>query len=417
MILADPALSAVQHLVGPDAIDVLRLPVEAVGGNIHEARPVHVQFRPGSDVIVRYSASVSWQGNPPVRETLVASSTVRGIHEGAVVVTAETASGPIEVGVWRWPFDPILTGLGSAVSPSAAGKLLGLDPSHLSVHVVAYRPTERAVIKVASTADDSVHAYIKVVAPNTAGAIVERHDALLAAGVPVPPVTFADEPRGLLVLAPLPGPTLRQLIKGTPGRWPSSDELDRLADRFTAAELHMTPVAAKLADGALHARMLAVVLATQRDRLEALAQRFESAIRPEAHTTIHGDLHEAQLLVVDGCVSGVLDIDDAGPGAAVDDRANLLARLLFRALTGAANPAPIVAYAEALRSASTRRFGTSRLDVHTAACLVGLATGPFRVQSTGWPQAVERLVDHAHQLSMRKVSATPHRTLTATCAP
>ena len=45
------------------------------------------------------------------------------------------------------------------------------------------------------------------------------------------------------------------------------------------------------------------------------------------------------------------------------------------------------------------------LDVHTAAALVGLATGPFRIQSDGWRTNVTDLLRLAADLSMRELSA------------
>ena len=419
--VVDPTLPAVQHLVGKQAVDVLRLPVEAAGGRIEDVRPVHVQFRPGSDVIVRYSAQISWDGQPSVRETLVASSTAWGVHPGTVVITADTSDGPIEVGVWRWPFDPALRGLGAVVSAESVGSLLDLDPRHLVVDIVAYRPTERAVIRVSSTVVDGhgdpsehVHAYIKVVEPSTVRSIADRHGCLLAAGVAVPAVNTIDEANGLLVLEPLRGPTLRQLVKGAPGAWPTTDEFDRLADSFAAADLAGGSVPSKLTDGALHAHMLASVLSlpAQRSRLEALATIFEQTPIPPADSIIHGDLHEAQLIIVDGMIRGVLDIDDAGPGAAIDDRANLIARLLYRTVVADMDTTTIVTYADMVRSESTRRFDAHQLDVHIAACLIGLATGPFRLQAPGWERNVTDLVECAEHLTMRELSDSTHRGLT-----
>lgn len=419
--LVDPALPAAEHLVGPAAIDVLRLPVEAAGGHLVDVRPVHVQFRPGSDVVVRYSARVSWVAQPPVRETLVASSTVHGVHPGTVLVTADTSDGPIDIGVWRWPFDPVLAGLDGVVSARSVGELLGLDPHLVDIDVVAYRPTERAVVKVSSATgaggEPTVQAFIKVVAPSVVAGIAERHRILLAAGVPAPSVTLMDEQRGLLVLEPLRGPTLRDLIKGRPGTWPNCEEFDRLAAGFAAVELVAPPVRSKLADGAMHARMLAEVLPSQQLVLTELAERFEAAVVPDADVIVHGDLHEAQLTVADGRIVGVLDIDDVGPGAAVDDRANLIARFLYRVENNEPGASAIAEYADTIRSASLRHFDRDDLDLHTAACLVGLATGPFRLQSSGWRQTVTQLVDRAHRLTMRELSGSPHRDLTARCAP
>ncbi len=159
--------------------------------------------------------------------------------------------------------------------------------------------------------------------------------------------------------------------------------------------------------------MLGTVVPKLRGRLDELIERFDDAVVPEADTTIHGDLHEAQLIVRDATIVGVLDIDDAGPGAAIDDRANLIARLLFRSTLDREGRPALARYADRIRTASLARFDGSQLDLHTSAALIGLATGPFRVQGPDWRAEVTALVERA---SMRELSASPHGGLTGGCA-
>lgn len=417
--LDDRALPAARHLVGPAAIDVLRLPIEASGGTISSARPVHVQYRPGSDVVVRYSAWVSWNGADPRRETLAAASAINGVMPGAVAVTASTSSGPLEVGVWRWPFDPVLVGLDRVVTATAVAETLEathgvLDPHQLHLSVVAYRPTERTVIRV----DDSNGpiAFLKIVAPGEVTGIVDRHAALLDAGVPVPRIVHSDADSGLLVLEPLLGPTFRELIKSGSGGWPDTVEFDRIADAFAAAQVVGAPLASRLTDGVLHAQMLATVMSSDDEQLSRLAHHFEQTPDETASTTIHGDLHDGQIIVRDARIVGVLDIDDAGLGRPIDDRANLLARLIYRLHTSESASSQLSRHIEDLRSASAERFDSSTLDVRTAAALVGLATGPFRLQSPGWRDTVRALLDVAESICMRELSAGAHRSLTEACA-
>ena len=410
--IVDRALPAVQHLVGDRAIDVLRAPVEAAGGVIESVRPVHVQYRPGSDVVVRYSAEISWGENPAKRDTLVAASAIDGPLPGTVTVTTDTPDGPLDIGVWRWPFDPVLAGLATFVTPVGVASLLDMDHHDIRLDVVAYRPTERAVVRVTTTGGNVV-CYLKVVAPGETAAIADRHAALVAAGVPAPQVSASDESVGVLVLEPLVGSTLRELIKSGDHGWVGPDEFDRLADRFERARLDAPPLPSRLADGCLHARMLGTVVPKLRGRLDELIERFDDAVVPEADTTIHGDLHEAQVIVRDATIVGVLDIDDAGPGAAIDDRANLIARLLFRSTLDREGRPALARYADRIRTASLARFDGSQLDLHTSAALIGLATGPFRVQGPDWRAEVTALVERA---SMRELSASPHGGLTRGCA-
>src|SRR5690606_13738985 len=56
------------------------------------------------------------------------------------------------------------------------------------------------------------------------------------------------------------------------------------------------------------------------------------------------------------------------------------------------------------------------LDAATAAVLVGLATGPFRIQMPDWQTTTRTVLDRAEQLVtdqlMREVSGGPHRDAT-----
>lgn len=403
MRLVDPALPAAQYLVGADAVDVLKLPIEATGGVIESIHPVQVQYRPQSDVVVRYSAQVSWRGEPAKRETLVAASMVHGTHPGTVLITADTRSGPVEVGVWRWPYDPVLTGLADVVSASSAASMLGIDPSGVTVDIVAFRPTERAVVKVER--EGVAVGYIKVVPPGRACDITHRHDALLDAGVPVARVVVSNLERGLIGLEPLHGPTLRELIKDDLAGWPDADEFGRLSDAMARTRINGAGPASRIVDGPLHAGMLAAVMPESATLLDDLASRFETFGVPPADGIVHGDLHEGQVIVDGGRIVGVLDVDDAGPGASIDDSANLIARIRFRSVTTPGNPAGLDAFATALREGARERHDVERLDVHTAAALVGLATGPFRIQADGWRDTVGDLLDVAADLSMRELSA------------
>jgi len=401
--LTDPALPAVQHLVGNGAIDVLRLPIEATGGAIESMHPVQVQYRPGSDVVVRYSAQVSWQGQPAVRETLVASSTIYGAHPGALLVSADAASGPIEVGVWRWPFDPVLVGLGDVVTSKSAARVLGIEPAGLSIDIVAYRPTDRVVVRVSRHGDPV--AYVKVVPPARAGEVARRHEALISAGVPAARVDSFDGERGLIGLEVLRGPTLRELIKSDSSGWPCGSEFLRLGEALAGARIDGAGPASHLTDGVLHANMLAAVLPDAAPVLDELANRFGAFDVPPTDGTVHGDLHEGQVIVEDGRIVGVLDVDDVGPGSSVDDLANVIARIRFRAATTHDGNDRLVEYAASLRDVGRERHDVADLDVHTAAALVGLATGPFRIQSDGWRTTVAELLALAADLSMRELSA------------
>jgi hypothetical protein len=127
-------------------------------------------------------------------------------------------------------------------------------------------------------------------------------------------------------------------------------------------------------------------------RLDAIVGQLSATTSDRPPTgTVHGDFHEAQLVVDDEAVTGLLDIDDVGPGDPLDDVGALVAHLRFRALTS--GDQRIEAYATAVRGALSVHHDPSDVDRHVAAVLVGLATGPFRIQQLGWAATTERVLD------------------------
>ncbi len=392
-LLCDFALPAVQFLTGPDAADVLRAPIEAAGGDLVSATPRHVQYRPGSDLIVKYAAEVAWPGRSVKRETIMAAAKLEGVHEGAIPVAALVSGRRVEVGVWRWPFDPVLVGLRAAVTPRSAAELCQIDDvSSVSIKVLAFRPTERAVVRV-STPTEVV--YLKVVAPSALPGLVLRHRAATAAGVPVPVVRHSSADLGVVAFEELTGPLLKDEIKaGRPG-WPHVDEFDRLADQFARIDTDLQVVPSRVADGVLHAAMLRTVANFDGGPLSRLADAFSSFASDVELQTIHGDLHEGQIIVDGARVVGILDLDDLGVGSPLEERANLLGFLRYRAITLPVHRFRITAYADRLRRNGMATYGQQELDIATAAVLVGLATGPFRIQQTGWRNTVSTLIAHA----------------------
>jgi aminoglycoside phosphotransferase len=423
VLIDDAVLPAARHLTGPGAADVLAAAVTAADGLLRTSRPVHVQYRPGSELVVRYSATVEWSGKPAVPETLIASTSRHGPLRGALPLVADTEFGPIEVGVWRWPFDPILTALTDAVTPDRAERFLPHAARPVDLEVVAYRPTERAVVR-ATAGDGTIH-YLKVVQPDTAAGLAARHRHLTVAGVPVPEVTCLDADAGVITMDELRGDTVRQRLKSGAGSWPTADDYLELFAAFSGTELpDAVPVRSRIADALGHAAMLATVVPDQRPRLERICEVLsEASTRVESRRgpTIHGDLYEAQIIMENDRIAGVLDIDDAGPGDPLDDRATVLGHLRYRASNASADARRLHGYADMLR----RSFAEppyDEIDVVTAAVLVGLATGPFRVQHHRWRHevrrhltAAERMLrgpDRTNENTFRTVSSERHVAVT-----
>lgn len=411
MLVDDAVLPAAAHLTGPQAERLLGAAVGASGGTLERARPCHVQYRPGHDVVVRFDSRVRWGSRAAVDETLVAATTATGPPPGSLPVEAVTADGEtLTVGVWRWPFDPVVTGLAAAVTPSSAGAFLdGLIAGPVRLEVVAYRPTLRAVVRVV----DSVGAvlYLKALPPADVDDPVDRHRRMLAAGVPVPVIVRHDVGRGLVAMAELPGPTIRERIKRGDRRLPAADQYEAIYAALATVSLASSrPVDGRATTALRHGAMLASVLPGVRTRLEQVTELLAPAAAralDRAGATIHGDLYEAQLVTGRGAgrtdrIVGVLDLDDAGPGDPLDDRATVIAHLVNRAIDAQCDTARRVAgYAGSLRREFWATVDPVELDLVTAGALLGLATGPFRLQQRRWPHAVRRRLAVVEHLARR----------------
>ncbi len=379
VIVDDACLPAAAHLVGPDAHAVLAPVVQRAGAELVECAATGVQYRPGSDLVVRYRCSVR-RNDRIASDTLLAATTTNGALPGTVPVEAVAADGSnLRVGVWRWPFDPVLTDLSTMVTPSLAEAplrtLLGGLPE---LEVVAYRPAERAVVRARGPERE---VYVKVVPPSTTTALVDRHEHLAAGGVPVPSVLEAGD--GWIALEALHGTTLRDRLKSGDRALPTGDQYRALLEALAHVTIPgAAAVRSRINDARHHAAMLATVVPEKTPQLDDIVDRLATECAPTGDATVHGDLHEAQLIVDDNEVTGLIDIDDAGQGNPLDDIGTFLAHLRFRALTS--DEAWIDSYYHEVRASVAGEHEPATIDLRIAAVLIGLATGPFRVQQPGW---------------------------------
>jgi len=380
-VLDDPLLPAARHLFGDDAEALLRAAVAHAGGQLQQAEAVQVQHRPGLDLVVRYEAVVAWGAAAARRETLLAAATTRGAPAGTLPLVADD----LEAGVWRYPFDPALPALERAVTPADGARL----------EVVAYRPTRRAVVRVTAPHGDVT--YRKVVRPSEAPRLVAVHDALGAAGLPVPAVLHCDEAAGLLTLEGLGGENLRDRLLGSRTGWPPVAQLVELIESVAAVDLGPAAPPARMGLGeatASHARALLAILPHEGPRLDRLTRAVADLGGPDRRRarTVHGDLYEAQVMVTGRDVTGLLDLDDVHLGDPLDDAAVAVAHLHLLRPASAAHRAHLGRYRRRLRDALAEAFAPdhAELDRRTAAVLVGLATGSFRAQRRDWQTEARR---------------------------
>ena len=399
--LDDSLLPAAPYLTGPHAADVLRPAVELAGGILVSAHPQQLVYRPGRDVTVMFGAQISWGGRPAVDETLVAASSHRGALPGTVPIEA----GDLHVDVWRYPFDPMLPGLASAVTNTSVAALLGTTVERVQLQVVSFRPCRRAVVRVQRSDGDDL--YLKVVEPAEVAGLLARHAALRAVGLPVPEIESVDADAGLVVSRALPGRDLRAVLAEGRSPLPTPAMIAMMVDQFAGADLMAhAPVMPLATSAPRHGAMLRLVMPAASDRIDAALAAIASDPLHPAHTIVHGDLHDAQLRIDErGVIVGVLDVDGAGPGDPLDDLARLCGHVLAVSVVGDGTTNPVASdsvakYAERLRD-DFRQVGAdpAEFDRRVAAALMGLATGPFRSQSEGWQELTDRLLEHVARLT------------------
>jgi hypothetical protein len=377
-------------LLGPRSPDLLAAALDSYGGTLGGLRVASVAVRPGGAAVVQYVADVRRADGRRTREVLAATTGDR-IPAGAAVLAGEHEGRPVQVGVWRWPQDPALHALETATDPVRLGELLAAAGLHRTarpqVRVRSYRPGRRAVLEVTG---GGPRLYVKVLRPGAVDGLRRRHD-LLAPVLPVPPVLAATAD-GLVVLPEMPGAPMRALLGPAA---PVPDALDALLDRLPRGLVELPGRPTPLQRVPHFAAMLALTAdASAHGLLEDLATELE-AVDPGTPPTepVHGDFYEAQLLVGAGAVTGLLDVDTAGPGHRIDEWATLLAHLSVVAL----HSGPARRYGADVLAHAERAHPRDQLRPRIAAVVLGLATGPFRVQQPGWAAHTRRRLALARQ--------------------
>ncbi|MGH3933134.1 MAG: aminoglycoside phosphotransferase family protein, partial [Pseudonocardiaceae bacterium] len=297
-----PTDAGLALLTGGSAGELMAAVLSAAGGRLLRWAPTQVDHQPGRHTTVSYSAQVRWVDGSMTGETLGASS--GRLPEGV----ARLSDGDTEIGMWRFPFDPDLPALPVACDHERMRQLvegagLGVGGDAVRLRIRAYRPRRRAVIEVAAPGGGRV--FVKVVRPHRARGLHERHRLADAAGAAVPAsLGWADD--GLVVLAGLPGRTLREMLvaDGMVALDPNSvlEVLDSLPNTLATGERRRT--------WGQRAGHYAEVIAAAAPELGTRARAVAEAVNhdgPEGPALpVHGDLYESQLLMQGGRVSGLL---------------------------------------------------------------------------------------------------------------
>jgi hypothetical protein len=375
-------------LTGEDATELLATAVATAGGELVDWSVRQVDHRPGRSTTVAYRARVRWAGpgEGTVRtETLGASLGRPADQQVPGVLTLD--DGEHAVAVWRFPGDPALPALATAFDAHAVATLLGdlgvpeVARGPVTLKVRAYRPTRRAVIE-ASTPGARV--FLKVVRPDKVDDLHARHALLAGAGLPVPKPLGRNND-GLLVIAPLPGESMRHAVRDG-GAVPGPEEVVELLDRLPR-DVADLPRRTSWSENASHyASVIGAALPGEAQRAAQLATAVEQRIAGlPADDPTHGDLYEAQVMLTDGRITGLLDVDSAGPGRRADDLACLVAHVETLALLRGWDTERLHGLAVRYAHGFAGVVDPDELTARIAGVLLSLATGPHRVQEADWP--------------------------------
>lgn len=400
--IVDPALPAVEEMLGEGALGMVAAALGDTGPEVRTARPVHVTWRPGRGIEVRYLVEVSGEQGDTTLDLVAAAG--RSFPEGTTLLQLDGDEKPI--GIWPVEGDPFLPGLKAALSPDAVRTLLGqvgVPSAGVHLRLIAYRPGRRAVVEVRTGA---LRLFLKVVRPRAAEALQQRHREMVDR-IPSPASHGWSEEYGIVVLGELPGQSLREaLTEGRPV--PGAEALRDLLHSIPEVG-DGTPARSALDTALGHVPLLKAVSPQDAALIDSLAGVLEPLPRGEAEFPIHGDFHAAQVMVdASGAISGLLDLDTAGMGARVADWATMVGHLdASIALLPRHRRARVRKYVASLIAEAEREVDADLLAGHVAGVVLGLATGPFRVQMAGWPEETRRRLELSAAWARRAGLAVP----------
>ena len=386
----DPDVPALRVLLGDEARDVLSAALSDAGLSVDEVAVSQVRYSPGRSVTAQYRTQLTDADGSTSRPMLVATSGLK-VPEGPAII----ADSDMSVAVWRFPRDPFLPGLAPALNQTSALELLGrlgAQTTSMKLRTRAYRATRRAVVEARG---DSETIYMKVLRPSRVAGLQHRH-AALAPHLPIPHSLGWSQELGIVAMQALGGRTLRQTIEAGALELPSPQALVGLLDQFPEPEPDAPAVKGAYQRAPEHARLIGAVLPPAAPELEAIVSAVTNASSSDPAVAVHGDFHSSQVLVDGGRIVGLVDVDTAGVGQRLDDLANLVGQLATLTLVSQ-QPAAIAAYIDELMAVFEQLADPTTLRLRVAAVVLGLATGPFRVQLPHWPEDTLRRLDLAQR--------------------
>lgn len=346
-----------------------------------------LHHRPGAGVSGVFEASSG-------STTLYLGATAEKLEklpEGAVRLD----SGRGTVVVWLHPADPMLPGLPLATTPVLVEEKWGGGRALEELRTLAYRPLRRAVML--ARFGDGNELFLKVLRKD-AQLLHAKHLALLNAGVPAP-APVGPPIDGVLAFYRASGVPLAEDLMHAPDLPLDPHRIIALLDSLpqTLMDVPARPAWSDRLGWYGHAAQTA--MPDQAENIGALIQRLARILETSRRGDLvpcHGDFYEANIFVTDGDITGLLDIDSAGPGYLVDDLACFLGHL---AVLPGLDPryervgGYLERYAKAFATELARRGVSAEGLYARAACVVlSLVAGARDESNPGWRSvAMDRL--------------------------
>ena len=406
----------------------------------YQAHRIRIQHRPGAGISALYrmpagtgfaelGMSTEKIASPKVASVQIHPYREKGPRPGQQPVTEssrEKHDPAVTVNGWIHPEDPMLPALATAMDGSKVSELWGHGEILKQLSTVAYRPLRRAVIRATFVSRGPLNIertiFLKVGRPESSEALLARHRLMEQSSVPVPRVLI---PRGrstvlpgIVALEQALGQGLTVVLRradeskqtsaadaqsaGQRMDLPAPEQFIALLDELPEAIMDL-PARPAWSDG-LHRYVRAAILALPQHshRIRTLQQKIEvllsSSDRGELVPT-HGDFYVANILLKDGKISALLDLDSLGPGYRVDDLACFLGHLAILPTIGQKNQSAVSAlgnYGEVFE----RTVDPLALWARSAAVALTLVAGA-RAAGTDWVLAAEARLQVAEELLAR----------------
>lgn len=411
---ADPDLPQVEKLfTGDQSRSLIGGFLRDRGWELEGLRVSQALYRPGRACTVRFSAQARPRRGASrflticarirARETVVADPPPWFEQRIGIANPVEQRGDAL---VWVFPYDPNLPGLPAAARGSMVRDAARIArPSAIVATPIRYRPGQRAAIRYTIVGIGGVRETLwgKVVPEDSFCRIFDANRSFRSVDVGMVSPRAVESIPGLALFPDLPGTCLRELIEDG-GALPDPSRLVQLLEEVADApwEGDRTldrPDASLRVSG----RLLAHILPGRRGEIQGMYRELSERLAaplPQIFT-VHGDLYEGQIFVDKNFQLGIIDLEDGGLGDPLLDAANMLAHLtVLHAYEPGALGRPL-AYRQLLRQRLVERLGSgaeAELDWREAACLLHLATGPFRVQSPDWPTETNDRLDQIASL-------------------